>query len=87
MTPGPYQANDFSSGGTRAEVVVSEGVIGQTPWDELVVNNFTINKIHVGPMFYVDFKDDTEIEGFPIMVWKDSESLIRHIQKITKIKK
>jgi len=33
MTPGPYQANDFSSGGTRAEVVVSEGVIGQTPWD------------------------------------------------------
>ena len=61
--------------------------IGQTPWDELVVNNFTIKKIHVGPMFYDDFKDKTEIEGFPIMVWKESESLIRHIQKITKIKK
>ena len=59
----------------------------QSPWDELVVNNFTINKIHVGPMFYDDFKDKTEIEGFPIMVWKESESLVRHIQKITKIKK
>ena len=61
--------------------------MGQSPWDELVVNNFTIKKIHVGPMFYDDFKDDTEIEGFPIMVWKEAESLIQHIQKITNIKK
>ena len=40
-------------------------------WDELVVNNIKIIKIHVGPEFAPDFEEDDDIDGFPFQGWDD----------------
>ena len=53
-------------------------------WDELVINNFKIKKIHVGEEFAEDFEDDTDIMGIPIMVWDDHEKLSSYFSKINK---
>ena len=53
-------------------------------WDELVVNNFKIQKIHVGPEFAPDFEEDDDIEGFPFERWNDDQKLSDHIAKIVK---
>ena len=58
---------------------------GDVPqWDELVVNNFTIKKIHVGQEYGEDFQDDDDIEGFPFNIWWDDKDLSDHIAKIVK---
>ena len=55
-------------------------------WDELVVNNFQIQKIHVGPEFGPDFEDDDDIDGFPFELYDDAgdmaDYIARTVQKI-----
>ena len=50
-------------------------------WDELVVNNFKIIKIHVGPEYAEDFQDDDDIDGFPFETWDDEGDLADYITK------
>ena len=58
---------------------------GDVPqWDELVVNNFTIKKIHVGQEWSEAYQDDDDIEGFPFEMWKNDQDLSDHIAKIVK---
>ncbi len=58
---------------------------GDVPqWDELVVNNFKIKKIHVGQEYSEDFQDDDDIEGFPFELWQDDRDLSDYIAKIVK---
>ena len=58
---------------------------GDVPqWDELVVNNFKIKKIHVGQEYSEDFQDDDDIEGFPFELWQNDADLSDHIAKIVK---
>jgi len=58
----------------------------QSQWDEIVVNNFVVDKIHVTPAYSQWYEDDETIEGFSIMRWDDIWNLERYIQKTTKIK-
>jgi len=56
-------------------------------WDELVVNNFTIQKIHVGPEFGPDFEDDDDIDGFPFELYQDTGDMADYIARtVAKIK-
>ena len=56
---------------------------GDVPlWDELVVNNFKIKKIHVGPEFAEDFEDEDDIDGFPFQTWDDVGDLADYIARI-----
>ncbi len=58
---------------------------GETePWDELVVNNIKIVKIHVGPEFAPDFEDDDDIDGFPFKGWDDARELAQYIAHTAK---
>ena len=50
-------------------------------WDELVVNNFKIQKIHVGPEFSPDFDGDDDIDGFPFELYDDNKDLVSYIDK------
>jgi len=50
-------------------------------WDELVVNNFTIQKIHVGPEFGPDFEDDDDIDGFPFELYHDTGDMVDYINR------
>ena len=58
----------------------------QSQWDEIVVNNFVVDKIHVTPAYFQWYEDDETIQGFSIMRWDDIWNLERYIQKTTKIK-
>ena len=58
----------------------------QSQWDEIVVNNFVVNKVHVTPAYSHSYEDDDTIHGFPIMRYDDIWNLERYIQKTTKIK-
>jgi len=56
-------------------------------WDELVVNNFKIQKIHVGPEFADDFREDDDVEGFPFEVYDDAGDLVDYITRtVSRIK-
>ena len=56
-------------------------------WDELVVNNFKIVKIHVGPEFAPDFEDDDDIDGFPFELYDDAGTIADYIaRKVLDIK-
>ena len=50
-------------------------------WDELVVNNFKIQKIHVGPGFAPDFEDDDNIDGFPFELYDTPEDMVDYITR------
>ena len=51
-------------------------------WDELVVNNFKIQKIHVGPEFAPDFEDEDDIDGFPFELYPNGNGdLIDYIAR------
>ena len=50
-------------------------------WDEVVVNNFKIKKIHVGPEFASDFEEDDDIDGFPFQLWDDTGDLADYIAR------
>ena len=53
-------------------------------WDELVVNNFTIQKIHVGPEFSPDFDGDDDIDGFPFELYDDVGDMVDYINRTLK---
>ena len=61
-------------------------------WDELVVNNFKIQKIHVGPEFAPDFEGDDplgsdDIGGFPFELYDTPEDMVDYITRtVSKIK-
>ena len=56
-------------------------------WDELVVNNFKIKMVHVGPEFSSDFEDDEDIDGFPFKLYQDVGDMTDYIdRKIQKVK-
>ena len=56
-------------------------------WDELVVNNFKIQKIHVGPEFAPDFEDQDDIDGFPFELYDTPEDMVDYITKtVSRIK-
>ena len=56
-------------------------------WDELVVNKFKIQKIHVGPEFSPDFEDDDDIDGFPFELYDDLGDMVDYITRtVQKIK-
>ena len=50
-------------------------------WDELVVNNFKIQMIHVSPEFSPDFDGDDDIEGFPFELYTDNGDLVDYINR------
>ena len=50
-------------------------------WDELVINNFKIQKIHVGPEFADDFREDDDVEGFPFEVYDTPEDMVDYITR------
>ena len=53
-------------------------------WDEIVVNNFKIIKIHVGPEFASDFDGDDDIDGYPWQGWDSAKDLSRYIAQVVK---
>ena len=56
-------------------------------WDEIVVNNFKIQKIHVGWEYAEDFEGDDDIEGFPFETYPDSGDMVDYItRKVQSIK-
>jgi len=61
---------------------------GDVPeWDELVVNNFKIQKIHVNPEFSPDFDGDDDIDGFPFELYDDAGDMVDYITRtVQKIK-
>jgi len=50
-------------------------------WDELVINNFTIQKIHVSPEFSPDFAEDDDIEGFPFELYYEVGDMVDYINR------
>ena len=58
---------------------------GEKPeWDEVVVNNFKIQKIHVTEEFSPDWEDDKDIYGFSFSTYFDNGDLVDYIQGKTK---
>ena len=56
-------------------------------WDEIIVNNFKIQKIHVGWEYAEDFEGDDDIEGFPFETYPDSGDMVDYITRtVQKIK-
>ena len=56
-------------------------------WDELVVNNFKIKKVHISPEFGPDFEDDDDIDGFPFELYQDVGDMVDYITRtVQKIK-
>ena len=55
-------------------------------WDELVVNNFTIKKVHVGEVYASDFEGDDALDmyGLPFQTWNSDTKLSDHISNIVK---
>ncbi len=67
---------------TKKKTLTPDPDSGDVPlWDELVVNNFTIQKIHVGWEYGEDFQDDDDIEGFPFETYPDSGDLVDYITR------
>ena len=50
-------------------------------WDELVVNNFKIKKVHISPEFGPDFEDDDDIDGFPFELYYDHGDMTDYISR------
>ena len=73
---------------TKKRIQEPDADSGDKPmWDELVVNNFKIQKIHVGPEFADDFRDDDDVEGFPFEVYDDAGDMVDYITRtVQKIK-
>jgi len=66
---------------------------GDTPdWDELVVNNITIKKVHVSEVYAEDFEGDDDmaawykenLHGLPYQIWDEDSKLSNYIAKIVK---
>ena len=67
---------------TKKRALVPDPDSGETAmWDELVVNNFKIQKIHVGPEFAPDFEDEDDIDGFPFELYDTPEDMVDYINR------
>jgi len=83
---------------TKKRTLESDPDSGDTAmWDELVVNNFTIQKIHVSPEFSPDFANlekgeggdrmytfqnkDKDIEGFPFELYYEVGDMVDYINR------
>ncbi len=67
---------------TKKKTLTPDPDSGDVPlWDELVVNNFTIQKIHVGPEWGEAWQDDDDIEGFPFELYTDAGDLVDYINR------
>ena len=73
---------------TKKRIAEPDPDSGDKPmWDELVVNNFKIKMVHVGPEFSSDFEDDEDIDGFPFELYQDVGDMTDYIdRKIQKVK-
>ena len=57
---------------------------GDVPeWDEIVVNNIKIVKIHVGWEYAEDFEGDDDIDGFPFELYDDAGDMVDYINRKT----
>jgi hypothetical protein len=50
-------------------------------WDEIVVNNFQVVKVHVTQEFSPDFDGDDDIDGFPFELYDDNKDLVSYIDR------
>ena len=50
-------------------------------WDEIVVNNFKVKKVHVAQEFSPDFDGDDDIDGFPFELYDDNKDLVSYIDR------
>ena len=50
-------------------------------WDEIVVNNFQVVKVHVTQESSPDFDGDADIDGFPFELYDDNKDLVSYIDK------
>jgi hypothetical protein len=53
-------------------------------WDEVVVNNFKIKKVHVGQEYAMDFEDEDPLDmyGLPFETWHDDGDLSDYITRV-----
>ena len=67
---------------TKKKTLTPDPDSGDVPlWDELVVNNFTIQKIHVGSEWGEDWQDDDDILGFPFELYTDNGDMVDYINR------
>ena len=67
---------------TKKRIADPDPDSGDRPmWDELVVNNFKIKKVHIGPEFGPDWEDDEDIDGFPFELYQDTGDLADYITR------
>jgi len=67
---------------TKKRIQDADPDSGDKPiWDELVVNNIKIIKIHVSPEYGPDFEDDDDIDGFPFELYHDDGDLADYIAR------
>ena len=73
---------------TKKRIQEPDSDSGDKPmWDELVVNNFKIKKVHISPEFGPDFEDDDDIDGFPFELYQDVGDMVDYITRtVSKIK-
>jgi hypothetical protein len=50
-------------------------------WDEIVVNNFKVKKVHVTEEYGEGYQDDDDIEGFPFELYPDNGDLVDYIAR------
>ena len=50
-------------------------------WDEIVVNNIKMKKIHVSAEFSQDFEYDKDMSGFPFETYTDDRDIVKYINK------
>ena len=60
-----------------------DATVSSKEWDELVVNNFTIKKVHVSQDYADDFEGDDALDmyGLPFKTWDDDGDLTDYITK------
>ena len=60
-----------------------DATVSSKEWDELVVNNFTIKKVHVSQDYADDFEGDGALDmyGLPFKTWDDDGDLTDYITK------
>jgi len=67
---------------TKKRIQEPDSDSGDKPmWDELVVNNFKIKKVHISPEFGPDFEDDDDIDGFPFELYQDAGDMADYITR------
>ena len=67
---------------TMSKTQVPDPDSGDTAmWDEIVVNNIKMIKIHVSPEFSPDFAEDDDIYGFPFELYHETGDMVDYIDR------